>query len=65
MAATPLESQPDGVMVLESGCFLGVSCKADGVWGLYAFVAELIAQVNAVLQIAYPDLHSYGEIMPR
>jgi hypothetical protein len=65
LAATPPEAQPDGVIVLESGCFLGVSCKADGVWGLYAFVAELIAQVNAVLQIAYPDLHSYGEIMPR
>jgi hypothetical protein len=65
LSATPIESQPDGVLVLESGCFHGVSCKADGVWGLYAFVAELIAQVNSVLQIAYPDLHSYGEIKPR
>jgi uncharacterized protein DUF6602 len=65
LSATPIESRPDGVLVLESGCFLGVSCKADGVWGLYAFVAELIAQVNSVLQIAYPDLYSYGEIKRR
>lgn len=65
LSSTPIESQPDGVLILDSGCFLGVTCKADGVWGLYAFVAELIAQVNSVLQIAYPDLHSYGEIMPK
>ena len=65
LSSTPAECQPDGVLVLESGCFLGVTCRADGVWGLYAFVAELIAQVNAVLQIAYPDLHSYGDKMQR
>jgi hypothetical protein len=65
LSATPVDAQPDGVLVLESGCFIGVSCRAVGVWGLYAFVAELIAQVNSVLQIAYPDLYSYGDILPR
>lgn len=65
LSSTPVECRPDGVLVLESGCFIGVTGSADGVWGLYAFVAELVAQVNAVLQIAYPDVHSYGDIRQR
>lgn len=65
LSSASVESKPDGVLVLEKGCFLGVTGKAQGVWGLYAFVAELIAQVNSALQIAYPDLHKYGDITPR
>ena len=60
--STPQECRPDGVLAIESGCFIGVTGSANGVWGLYAFIAELVAQVNSILGIANPDIHGYGII---
>ena len=62
--STPPECRPDGTLVLESGCFVGVTGSAIGAWGLFAFVAELAAQVNSILGIANPDIRRYGNIEP-
>jgi hypothetical protein len=60
--STEIESRPDGVLVIESGCFIGITGRANGAWGLHAFVAELASQVNSILGLAYPDISSYGII---
>lgn len=56
---TDVDSRPDGVLVIESGAFIGSSGQADGASGLFRMVTELVAQTNAVLQIAYPNLQAY------
>lgn len=58
---TPIEDRPDGALVIESGCFVGLMGATTGVWGLYALVTELIAQVNDVLGVAYPRISGYGQ----
>ena len=59
LAGTDSQSRPDGVLVIESGVFVGRTGRAEGVSGLLQLVTELIAQTNAVLQIAYPKLEAY------
>jgi hypothetical protein len=60
LASTPLDERPDGALVIESGCFVGLMGAVTGVWGLYGLVAELMAQVNDVLGVAYPRISHYG-----
>ena len=64
LSATPPDSRPDGVMVIDSGCFIGATASATGVWGLYAFIAELASCVNAIMGTAFPDIYGYGNIIP-
>lgn len=56
---TDTDSRPDGVLVIESGAFAGHTGQADGAAGLFHLVMELVAQTNAVLQIAHPNLQVY------
>lgn len=60
LSSTPDEQRPDGVLVIESGCFVGFGMTSQGALGLYA----LSMAINVVLtQIAFsaPDLMSYVE----
>ncbi len=59
LAGTELQSRPDGVLVIESGAFVGHAGEAEGAGGLFRFVTELVAQTNSVLQLAYPNLQAY------
>jgi hypothetical protein len=56
--------KPDGALVIESGAYVGPTGSAEGPEGLYHFVADLVMQANAVLQIAYPSLFKYLTAMP-
>ena len=60
VASTSVDSRPDGALVVESGCFVGLTGTAEGACGLFALVAELAVQLNDVLGIAYPRLLQYG-----
>jgi hypothetical protein len=51
--------RPDGALVIESGCFVGRTGTANGAAGLFAFVTELVAQVNLILETVYPNTRSY------
>lgn len=62
LSSTPIEYRPDGALVIDSGCFIGLSGASTGVWGLYALIAELVAHVNEVLGLAYPNILAYGDI---
>jgi len=62
---TPVQSRPDGVLVIESGCFVGITTEAHGVWGLHGFISDLVAHANAALQMAYPNLRPYGDFQKR
>jgi hypothetical protein len=59
LARTDSRSRPDGVLVIESGAFVGIAGQTEGVGGLFRLVTELVAQTNAVLQLAYPNLQTY------
>lgn len=56
------ESRPDGVLVIDTGCFVGCTCTAIGSWGLYGLAVELVEQANTLMDIAYPNNHLYGDI---
>lgn len=62
LSTTCEDSRPDGALVIDSGCFVGNASTAVGVWGLFALVTELVAQLNFILGIAYPNILTYGEI---
>ncbi len=62
---TPANSRPDGVLVIESGCFIGITTRAEGVSGLHGFICDLMAHANAALQMAYPNLRSYGDLQKK
>lgn len=59
---TPDDERPDGVLVVESGCFTGNIGQASGGWGFFAFLAELTTITNAIMGIANPLMTHYGEI---
>jgi hypothetical protein len=59
LSNTDTRSRPDGVLVIESGAFVGHSGKAEGAGGMFGLITDLIAQTNAVLQLAYPNLLLY------
>lgn len=62
LSSTPLECRPDGALVIDSGCFVGAASTAVGIWGLFALVMEIVAQLNSILGIAYPNVLTYGHI---
>jgi hypothetical protein len=62
---TPADEKPDGALVIDSGCYVGVVGEADKAWGLYAFLTEMTTITNAVLGIANPVITGYGKIRPR
>jgi hypothetical protein len=59
LAGTEAQSRPDGVLIIESGAFVGRAGQTEGAKGLFRLVTELVAQTNAVLQLAYPNLQVY------
>jgi len=59
LAGAETDSRPDGVLVIESGAFVGHAGRSEGESGLFQLVTELVAQNNTVLQLAYPNLQVY------
>lgn len=60
LASTPEAERPDGVLVIESGCFVGFGMTANGPLGLYA----LCLSINAILSqlgFASPALERYAQ----
>jgi hypothetical protein len=60
--STHPKARPDGVLVVDSGCFMGFTCRAVGAWGLYGFASELLLLARSVL-VACPDIFGYGNGM--
>jgi hypothetical protein len=59
LASTAVASRPDGALVIESGCFVGLTGTANGDESLFAFVGELVAQVNLIVGAVYPNIRAY------
>lgn len=55
----PTTDRPTGILVVESGAFVGGLGRAEGPEGLFVFAAELAATANSLLQIASPNLPAY------
>lgn len=58
LAATPAEKRPDGVLVIDSGVFVGPGCRADGVFGLYG-LAIVITNLLRAVSAADGDIGAY------
>lgn len=62
--ATPIDGRPNGVLCLDSGCFVfempeqEQSCYASGAMGLFLFTSVLNNQLNRILANS-PPLNSY------
>ena len=59
LASTAEACRPDGALVIASGCFVGLTGAAHGDQGLFAFVVELVAQVNLIVGAVYPNIRAY------
>jgi hypothetical protein len=59
LASTAETCRPDGALVIDSGCFVGFTGAAHSDQGLFAFVVELVAQVNLIVGSAYPNIRAY------
>ena len=59
LASTAETCRPDGTLVIELECFVGLNGTASGAEGLFAFVAELVVHVNRTTGAVYPNRRAY------
>jgi hypothetical protein len=59
LASTAKTCHPDGALVKESECFVGLTGTASGAEGLFAFVAEPGAHINLIIEAVYPNIRAY------
>lgn len=59
LLSTTEDSRPNGVLVIDSGCFVGAKICAVGAWGLLGFASELLARAQTMVS-AHPDFSGYG-----
>ena len=55
---TPEDSRPDGVLIIDSGCYVGAGITGTGVWGLYGLVASIQGDLQRV-KVANSNLLAY------
>lgn len=55
---TPKDSRPDGILVIDSGCFIGSGFEATGCWGLYGLIMAIQLELGRV-KVANSNLIAY------
>jgi hypothetical protein len=57
---TAIEGRPDGILVIESGCYVGKDVTANGVWGLYGLIVNMQRDLEKI-KAANSNLLSYAQ----
>jgi hypothetical protein len=59
LESTPLECRPDGALVIDSGCFVGLGMTTSGSLGLYALALGIDALLSQLIT-SRPNLARYA-----
>lgn len=60
LAEHPESERPDGVLIINSGCFVGYGITATGAWGLYGLIAAIQHELGKV-KAANSNLLAYAQ----
>lgn len=63
LGAIKEDERPDGILIIDSGLFIGIKFKTTGVWSMFSFVSEILLHLRTFTSMTnHPHAYCQDEI---